>query len=68
MSRPERLELDAVGLHVLHNALANIAAEMAIVMMKTSYSTIFNEGLDFSHHAARPRGQPDRREELHARR
>ena len=47
-----RLELDAIGLHVLHNALANIAAEMAIVMMKTSYSTIFNEGLDFSHHAA----------------
>lgn len=43
-----RLELDAVGLNVLHNALANIAAEMAIVMMKTSYSTIFNEGLDFS--------------------
>ncbi len=42
-----KLELDAVGLHVLHNALANIAAEMAIVMMKTSYSTIFNEGLDF---------------------
>src|SRR6185312_6794259 len=44
----QRLDLDAVGLHVLHNALANIAAEMAIVMMKTSYSTIFNEGLDFS--------------------
>lgn len=43
-----RLELDAVGLNVLHNALANVAAEMAIVMMKTSYSTIFNEGLDFS--------------------
>ena len=43
-----KVELDAVGLHVLHNALANIAAEMAIVMMKTSYSTIFNEGLDFS--------------------
>jgi N-methylhydantoinase B len=42
------LELDSVGLHVLHNALANVAAEMAIVMMKTSYSTIFNEGLDFS--------------------
>jgi N-methylhydantoinase B/oxoprolinase/acetone carboxylase alpha subunit len=44
----QALELDSVGLHVLHNALANIAAEMAIVMMKTSYSTIFNEGLDFS--------------------
>jgi N-methylhydantoinase B/oxoprolinase/acetone carboxylase alpha subunit len=42
------LTLDTVGLHVLHNALTNIAAEMALVMMKTSYSTIFNEGLDFS--------------------
>jgi N-methylhydantoinase B len=42
------LRLDSVGLHVLHNALANIAAEMALVMMKTAYSTIFNEGLDFS--------------------
>ena len=46
MSRP--LVLDTVGMHVLHNALANVAAEMALVMMKTSYSTIFNEGLDFS--------------------
>ncbi len=44
----QTLTLDSVGLHVLHNALANIAAEMALVMMKTSYSTIFNEGLDFS--------------------
>ena len=44
----EKLELDNVGLHVLHNAFTNIAAEMALVMMKTSYSTIFNEGLDFS--------------------
>ena len=42
------LRLDSVGLHVLHNALANITAEMALVMMKTAYSTIFNEGLDFS--------------------
>src|SRR5260221_574438 len=42
------LSLDSFGLHVLHNALANITAEMALVMMKTAYSTIFNEGLDFS--------------------
>jgi N-methylhydantoinase B len=48
VTRAQQLELDAVGLHVLHNALGNIAAEMALVMMKTSYSTIFNEGLDFS--------------------
>jgi N-methylhydantoinase B len=44
----QRLELDSVGLHLLYNALTNIAAEMAIVMMKTSYSTVFNEGLDFT--------------------
>jgi N-methylhydantoinase B len=44
----ESLGRRGVELHVLHNALANIAAEMAIVMMKTSYSTIFNEGLDFT--------------------
>jgi N-methylhydantoinase B len=52
-----RLVLDNVGLHVLHNALANIAAEMALVMMKTSYSTIFNEGLDFSTVLLDRRGQ-----------
>jgi N-methylhydantoinase B len=39
---------DPVRLHVTYNALTNIAAEMALVMKKTSYSTIFNEGLDFS--------------------
>ena len=49
------LELDSVGLHVLHNGLANIAAEMALVMMKTSYSTIFNEGPRLLDRPARPR-------------
>jgi N-methylhydantoinase B/oxoprolinase/acetone carboxylase alpha subunit len=44
----ETFALDSVGLHVLHNALANIAAEMALVTMKTAYSPIFSEGLDFS--------------------
>jgi N-methylhydantoinase B len=52
-----KLELDNVGLHVLHNALANIAAEMALVMMRTSYSTIFNEGLDFTTVLLDPDGQ-----------
>jgi N-methylhydantoinase B/oxoprolinase/acetone carboxylase alpha subunit len=42
------VNIDSLGLHVLHNALANVAAEMGLVMMKTSYSTIFSEGLDFS--------------------
>ena len=44
--------------------LTNIAAEMAIVMMKTSYSTIFNEGLDFSTMLLDRERQPDRREEF----
>ncbi len=39
--------LDTVTLNIIHNALTNIASEMALVMLKTSYSTIFNEGLDF---------------------
>ena len=51
------LTLDTVGLNVLHNALANIAAEMALVMMKTSYSTIFSEGLDFTTVLLDRRGQ-----------
>jgi N-methylhydantoinase A/oxoprolinase/acetone carboxylase beta subunit/N-methylhydantoinase B/oxoprolinase/acetone carboxylase alpha subunit len=33
---------------VLHNALANAADEMATVMLRTAYSTIFTEGVDFS--------------------
>ena len=40
-------KLDTVTLNIIHNALTNIASEMALVMLKTSYSTIFNEGLDF---------------------
>ena len=40
--------IDQVTLSVIHNNLVNICREMGIAMMKTSYSTIFNEGLDFS--------------------
>ncbi len=41
-------KIDQVTLSVVHNHLVNICREMGIAMMKTSYSTIFNEGLDFS--------------------
>lgn len=41
-------KFDTVTLNIIHNALTNIASEMALVMLKTSYSTIFNEGLDFT--------------------
>lgn len=42
------MTIDTVTLNIVHNALTNIASEMALVMLKTSYSTIFNEGLDFT--------------------
>ena len=39
---------DSVGLTVLNNFLVNTCREMGLAMMKTAYSSIFNEGLDFS--------------------
>ena len=40
--------IDAITLNVINNSLTNICREMGIAMMRTSYSSIFNEGLDFS--------------------
>ena len=40
--------MDSVTLTVINNYLVNTCREMGIAMMKTSYSSIFNEGLDFS--------------------
>jgi len=39
---------DAITLSVVNNRLVNICREMGIAMMKTAFSPIFNEGLDFS--------------------
>ena len=47
MASPTR-KIDQVTLSVIHNRLVTICREMGTAMMKTSYSTIFNEGLDFS--------------------
>lgn len=41
-------ESDPVGLTLLHQNLVNICDEMAISMMRTAYSPIFSEGLDFA--------------------
>src|SRR5439155_6076673 len=41
-------ELDKVGLTLLQKQLVNICEEMAFSMMRTAYSPIFSEGLDFS--------------------
>ena len=39
---------DSVFLKILHSQFVNICEEMAVAMMRTAYSPIFNEGLDFS--------------------
>ena len=47
---PETAEsaVDRVDLTLLHRQLVNICDEMAVSMMRTAYSPIFSEGLDFS--------------------
>jgi N-methylhydantoinase B/oxoprolinase/acetone carboxylase alpha subunit len=39
---------DQVWLKILHSQFVNVCEEMAHAMMRTSYSPIFSEGLDFS--------------------
>ena len=39
---------DPVWLKILHSQLVNICEEMALALMRASYSPIFSEGLDFS--------------------
>lgn len=41
-------DVDPVEMTVIGNYLKNVCHEMGIAMMRTSYSSIFNEGLDFS--------------------
>lgn len=40
--------MDFVTMNILESTLIPICREMGIVLMKTSYSTIFNEALDFT--------------------
>jgi N-methylhydantoinase B len=40
--------IDQVWLKILHSQFVNICQEMAVAMMRTAYSPIFSEGLDFS--------------------
>ena len=47
--RPPRTgEPDPVMMSILDSSMVSICREMGILLMKTSYSTIFNEGLDFT--------------------
>jgi len=40
--------MDMVTMNIVDSTMASIYREMGILLMKTSYSTIFNEGLDFT--------------------
>jgi N-methylhydantoinase B len=40
--------MDVVGMSILNSRLTSVTKEMGVTLMKTSYSTIFNEGLDFT--------------------
>jgi 5-oxoprolinase (ATP-hydrolysing)/N-methylhydantoinase B len=47
--RPPRISPpDMVMMKILDSTMVSICREMGILLMKTSYSTIFNEGLDFT--------------------
>src|SRR5207237_6402058 len=48
MALQEQTGIDNVTLSVINNAFVTICREMGTAMMRTSYSPIFNEGLDFS--------------------
>ena len=48
MPSHETSSIDRVNLTLLHRQLVNICDEMAVSMMRTAYSPIFSEGLDFS--------------------
>ena len=40
--------MDFVLMNILESSMVSLCKEMGIVLMKTSYSTIFNEALDFT--------------------
>ena len=48
---------DLVTMNVIENTMISICREMGITLMKTSYSTIFNEALDFTCGLASPKGE-----------
>ncbi len=48
--------VDRVDLTVFYQQLVNICDEMAVAMMRTAYSPIFSEGLDFSTLILDPQG------------
>ncbi|MEM7466093.1 MAG: hydantoinase B/oxoprolinase family protein [Pseudomonadota bacterium] len=50
-------QIDLVTMNIIENTMLSICREMGITLMKTSYSTIFNEALDFTCAIASPTGE-----------
>jgi N-methylhydantoinase B len=53
----QKPEIDMVTMSIIDSTMTSICREMGITLMKTSYSTIFNEALDFTCALAGPDGQ-----------
>jgi N-methylhydantoinase B len=50
-------KMDMVMMNILNSTMVSICREMGITLMKTSYSTIFNEALDFTCGLANVKGE-----------
>ncbi|HJN60435.1 MAG TPA: hydantoinase B/oxoprolinase family protein, partial [Alphaproteobacteria bacterium] len=48
---------DMVTMSIIDSTMTAICREMGITLMRTSYSTIFNEALDFTCALASPEGE-----------
>ena len=44
----EKRDVDMVTMSIIDSTMTAICREMGITLMRTSYSTIFNEALDFT--------------------
>lgn len=53
----QRVKTDFVSMNIIESSMISICREMGITLMKTSYSTIFNEALDFTCAIASPDGE-----------
>ncbi len=55
--RTKKRTIDMVTMNIIDSTMVAVCREMGIVLMKTSYSTMFNEGLDFTCALADSRGE-----------
>ena len=49
--------MDMITMNIIESSMVSVCREMGITLMKTSYSTIFNEALDFTCAIAAPDGE-----------